>query len=192
MPSSMIHLWTARLTEPDAGALFLIGNIAPDGVSERAAKDRIHLRGAPERKAALRSLAASLDTAHPFRRGALLHLYADLLWDETLQAEYAARHGADWFLPYRNEIGLAGAHIYHTQPWGEACWRAMEGTDPSEYAVMDDLPPEGIRDFITRNAKWHRENRLPASEAFPPEVVEHFVQEAAKGFAGFMKAASFA
>ena len=77
MPSSMIHLLAAHELEPAAPGLFWAGNLAPDYTNDRPVKDRIHLRDAADRIAALTELKHTLRPDDPFERGWLLHLFVD-------------------------------------------------------------------------------------------------------------------
>ncbi|MBQ4055155.1 MAG: hypothetical protein IJD17_05530 [Clostridia bacterium] len=190
MPSALIHLLTGRYFKPDGSIPYFIGTVAPDCVGEREIKDHTHLRDRSDRHEAIVELRDSFDLCDGYQLGALLHLYTDMLWDEGLQKEYKDAYPEPdnaWFRPYRNEISLASAHIFHRSDWGEPLWREMLECPNERFDSLADFPAEAIRGYLTRNYKWHYENDVGPSPAFPPEVVEDFCRDCAAGFAEFLK-----
>lgn len=61
MPSTMVHILTAYKIKPDSLALFWIGNLAPDCISDRNIKDIFDLRKAADRESALKNFAETID-----------------------------------------------------------------------------------------------------------------------------------
>jgi hypothetical protein len=183
MPSSMLHLYTANRYNLQSSTLFYIGNIAPDCVYERTAKDRTHLRDRENRLNALHELAITLDMQNDFHVGVLLHLYTDYKWDTEITPEYICNYGGEnWFLPYRNEITLSGSNLYHHTPWSAQIWNDMAEYSEKGYQSISDFPCEDIHAFILRNRTWHSENNLEASKAFTPELTKNFAMETANSF----------
>jgi len=123
MPGTGIHLLIAHALAPDASGMFFFGSYAPDFEQERVPKNRIHLRDEANRLEALTALRDSVDMEDDFARGWILHLFTDLLWDESLLAQYRYDYTSgdesreDWFFPYRAEIGLTTGYLYNSQPW---------------------------------------------------------------------------
>jgi hypothetical protein len=176
----MIHLMAARLVAPDAGPLFYIGSTAPDTVTGRHEKDALHFRDLKDRQPALTALAKN--TKGEFAEGILLHLYADWKWDTTILQGYIRKMGEDWFSSYRGELSIAGSHAFHSTPWAERVWAAMDAADPGAYGESPHAVKENIKGFIGRNYIWHRENRLGPSIFFPPDMIEDFVCKTAKEY----------
>ena len=191
MPSALIHLLTGRNFKKDGSIPYFIGNVAPDCVSERTIKDHTHLRDRSDRHQAIADLRDSMDLTDEYQLGALLHLYADMCWDEGPQKGYKDAYpevsGNDWFKPYRYEISLASAHIFHRSEWGEPLWREMLECPDERFDSLSDFPCESVRGYLTRNYKWHFENDIGPSPAFPPDVVERFCRETAESFTEFLK-----
>jgi hypothetical protein len=130
MPSPMIHLLTAHEVNPNAHALFWVGNLAPDYINERELKDKIHFRNHPKRIEALAKLKTEIDIANPFEEGWLLHLFTDLYWDEIyipIFKEKCKKSNAtsDWFTNYRKETTLASFYIYHNFDWSQHVWNKI-------------------------------------------------------------------
>ena len=186
MSSAMVHLTCAKCYDSSAPTLFYTGNIAPDLIGDRVAKDRTHFRGVPDRFDALRRFACGLDLSDPFSRGVLLHLFLDLHWDREGYDAYQTAHGSepDWFFRYRREIFLAGAYLYHHDPSAPALFLAMSRTflpDPSG-TYPCGVTRGGLQDFVSRT--WY--GMLDAADAyslaFPPAFVRQFVAFVADEF----------
>jgi len=146
MPGTGIHLLVAHTVEPDASGTFFFGSFAPDYEQERVPKDAIHLRKEPDRLAALTALRDSLDMRDDFARGWVLHLFTDLLWDNSLLAQYRREYTGgdesrnDWFLPYREELGLTTRYLYRQAPWMEAVMARVHTVD---VRAIDTVLPAG-------------------------------------------------
>jgi hypothetical protein len=179
----MVHLMVAKKVRPHASALFCLGNLAPDAVKGWAEKDKAHfrsdengLRSPDDRLACLAKLAK--ETQGDFAEGVLLHLFVDYVWDTTILPDYINKTGKDWFVPYREELSNLSAYAFHTADWADGLWTAMCAIPKEEYGRVDYASDDDLYDFVTRNDKWSRENHSPPSEAFPPELVERFCDEA--------------
>lgn len=189
MPSSMIHLLTARYFDPHAGTAFWVGSVAPDCVHGREAKDRTHFRDRPDRLAALRVLARSPEGRGEAGLGVLLHLYLDFRWDAGPLSDFAARcREPDWFTRYRHETALAGAWLFHHKAWARPLWEDMLACPPAAYAGAWSLEPAAVAAFLRRNFTWHLENDIGPSTVYPPEDVEAFARETAQGFRAWLDA----
>ena len=182
MPSSMIHLLTARKVRVDAPALFLLGNIAPDAVGARDIKDKNHLRTETDRESALRALAQCTDRADPFAEGVLLHLFLDYHWDRGPLTDFIHSYGEGWFLPYRNEISLAGAWLYHHSAWSERAWLDMRACEAQRQCECRGARADEIAGFLERNHRWHAANNIGPSPFYPPAFVESFTGRAAENY----------
>ncbi len=204
MPSLTIHLLAAYKYNPRGSTEFFVGSLAPDAVSDRADKDRTHMRDIPvsERPAALAALALRLDLSRDLEFGILLHLYTDYMWDTTLQKRYIETFGPGWFLPYREHIGIAGAWIYHHDPEIERIWKevadAVSGDlkiavcdavcgaynlecDKKRYAECGD-----VKSLILYNYHYNKDNDIGSSSAFPPGDVDRFAADTAAAFMEFL------
>jgi len=190
MPSCMIHLAAAHLLRGGRGAPFCVGAVAPDAIEDWRAKDRTHLRDAPDRLARLAALAKTTDPRDDFAEGALLHLYADWLWDENQLARYWASlggrpEGGDWVPAYRGEISRASAWIYHHSPWARPLWAELLALPEERYGPLPGMESRDIRAYLTRNFAWHEAHPGPPSAFYPPEEAEAFTRAAAEGYAAW-------
>jgi hypothetical protein len=186
----MVHLMAARKVRPGASELFYLGNLAPDAVKGWATKDIAHLRSdengfrsPDDRLACLAKLAEH--TESDFAEGVLLHLFVDYVWDTTILPDYIMKTGEDWFAPYREELSKLSAYAFHTIDWADELWTAMCAVPKEDYGRVNYATDDDLYDFVTRNDRWSRETHLPPSEAFPPELVERFCDEAAEKYAGW-------
>ena len=179
MSSAMVHLSCAKAYCPKGETLFYTGNIAPDLLSTREAKDVTHFRDIPaeERMEALRRFADGLCLDDPFQKGVLLHLFLDLHWDREGYEPYRLAHGTEegWFVRYRQEIFFASAHLYHNTPWAKELFLEMNRTFlPAEKSVCG-ITRDGLQAFVA--GTWYRllNGRMAVSSAFPPEFVKEFI-----------------
>ena len=187
MPSCMIHLHAAHLLREGRGVLFCVGAVAPDAIEDWRVKDRTHLRDVPDRAAALAEIARRTDPRDDFAEGVLLHMYADLRWDENQLRRYwdslgGRPEGGDWVPEYRRQISLASGWIYHHSPWARPLWDELLAVPQDQYSPLPGMDKTDIRAYLTRNFKWHEEHPGPPSAFYPPQEVETFVLEAVKGY----------
>jgi len=180
MPGSMIHLIGAKKVKPNGNALYFLGNIAPDAVDDRRDKDITHFRDLNDRGPALISLAK--ETMGDFAEGVLLHLYFDWRWDATILQKFIDNFGGDWFLPYRNELSLAGSYAFHHYEWAKQLWNDMDLISIGDQGVTPRASAEDVKNFISRNNKWNNENILGPSAAFPPDLIDDFTTQIADEF----------
>jgi len=183
----MIHLHTAQLLRGGRGVLFCVGAVAPDAIDDWRIKDTTHLRDDPDRLAALTKIAQKTDPRDDFAEGALLHLYADWLWDKDQLERYWASlggrpEGSDWVPAYRNEISLASRWTYHHSPWARPLWEELLAVPQDQYSPLPGMEKKDIRAYLTRNFRWHENNPGPPSAFYPPEEAEAFVLETAEGY----------
>ena len=170
MSSAMVHLTCAKLYDPDAPILFYTGNIVPDLLSAREAKDITHFRHLPTEQ----------------RMDALLrHLFLDLHWDKVGYEPYRNAHESEesWFARYRQEIFLASAHLYHHTPGARELFFEMNRTFlPTEKTYPCGITREGAQAFVS--GTWYR--LLNATEAvstaFPPSFTLPFARDVAEAF----------
>ena len=108
MSSAMVHIECAKKYDANAPILFYTGNIAPDLLGTREAKDKTHFRGISDRFGALMRFAETLDLSDPFQKGVLMHLFLDLHWDREGYDKYRAEHEHEdgWFFRYRRIIAI--------------------------------------------------------------------------------------
>lgn len=182
MPSSMIHLFVAKRIDPSAKIDFYIGSIAPDAVLDADKKTQAHLRSVPDREAALRELALGMDMENEYVKGFILHLFVDLKWDDIMIADFAKKEGKDWFPRYRDEIGRATAYAFHHTEWSCDLWDQMELCEISDFVKTDFISREDVKLLIHHQRKWQMENDLGPSSAFPPEIIDDFVDKVANDF----------
>jgi hypothetical protein len=184
----MTHLQLARLVRPAGSALFFLGTVAPDAVRGWHEKDASHFRDLTDRMPALSALAR--ETAGDFAEGALLHFYLDWRWDTTYLRAYQQRAGNGWFASYREEIAQAGSWAFHRASWAAEIWAAMEDVPLRDYGVTRGAAAEEVRAFLERNHRWHRENCIGPSGAFPPEMTEAFLARTAVEYVLWREAAA--
>lgn len=183
MPSLMIHLLTAKKVYADAPALFFLGSVAPDTVSDRETKDKAHFRVADNREEALRKFEMSIEKDDLFQEGTLLHLYLDWLWDMGPMRSYIdGSENGEWFKPYRSEIALASAWLFHHKEWAADVWQQMVNCPIEQYGTTDCATDTEVQTFVCRNQKWHSENDIGPSSAFTPMFIEDFTDCAAKDY----------
>jgi hypothetical protein len=179
MPSSMIHLLTAHKVDPNGCLLFLMGNVAPDAVVNWQEKEVKHFRNSLNRSQALINLAGNTEKCDDFAEGMLLHLYLDWRWDTLVRDDFIKKIGHDWFSKYREELGLAGSYAFHHTDWGKSVWAQMDSYDAAMYGKVDGATAEELKNFISRNNKWHNDNNIGPSTAFTPEFIDEFTSKVA-------------
>jgi len=177
MSSAMVHIQCAKKYDASAPTLFYTGNIAPDLLGTREAKDKTHFRGVSDRFDALMRFAQTLDLHDPFQKGILMHLFLDLHWDREGYDKYktAHEHEQGWFVRYRREIFLASAYLYHHTDYAKELFFEMNRT----FLPIGASAPCGItRGELQRfvSGTWYLLlNATEAySQAFPPSMVENF------------------
>ena len=182
MPGTGIHLLVAHAIEPDASGAFFFGSFAPDYEQERAPKDAIHLRKEPDRLAALTTLRDGLDMRDDFTRGWVLHLFTDLLWDESLLAQYRRAYTGgddtrgDWFYPYREELGLTTSYLYRQAPWMDVVMRCVRAVNVR--AIQAGLPVD--KDKLEW---WRNRTCLKHSETEPGVRLGYYTLDMLNDFA---------
>lgn len=177
MSSAMVHLQCAKKYDADAPILFYTGNIAPDLLDTREAKDKTHFRGVPERFDALHHFAQTLNLSDPFQKGILMHLFLDLHWDRDGYDVYRAVHEKEegWFTRYRREIFLASAYLYHHTDYAKQLFFDMNRTFlPVGAPVICGITRGGLQRFVAGTWYLLLDAREARSEAFPPAFVEQF------------------
>ena len=185
MPGSMIHLIVANRVNPEGSALFYLGNIAPDAIVNWHDKDPAHLRDLENRQPALNALAKK--TVGDFAEGILLHLYCDWKWDLTIRQKYIDDTGDDWFVTYRNQLGLAGSYAFHHIEWAKQIWLEMDALDTGSYGTTPFATVEDVKTFVSRNNKWHNDNITDPSPAFTPDVIDGFAAQIAREYMDWRK-----
>ena len=182
MPGSMIHLIVAKKVNPDGNTRFYLGNIAPDAVVDWHDKDITHFRNLSDRRPSLISLAK--ETKDDFAEGVLLHLYFDWKWDIIIRQKFIDKTGNNWFSPYRYELSLAGSYAFHHTEWAEQLWNDMDLLESTNYGATPRASIVDVKDFVSRNKRWHNENILTPSAAFPPDVISNFTTQIAEEYKG--------
>ena len=192
MPSTMIHLMVAREVEPAGGALFWVGNFAPDCVTEREKKDPLHLRDRVDRWAALAELREVLGADDPLARGWLLHLYTDTCWDARQIGLFRAWHarenpGEHWFLPYRAEIARATFWLYRALPWAEDVMGEIAEADLSAPRAALPVPVELIDWYRARVVERHTGSEPDSAPLFYNRAgLDAFARETAERYREWM------
>lgn len=182
MPSAMVHLLAAYKYNSNPSTEFLIGSITPDVIKGWKEKDRNHLRDREDRPRALKELAHGMDLHDDYSLGLLFHLYTDYEWDIGPREEFIKDYeGYTWFEPYRHEIALVGAWLYHHTDWSERVWRELMSyplgnLKNNEYDITE------IEKYIARNYSWHKDNAIGPSLVFTPELIEKFTGRAVLNF----------
>jgi len=176
----MLHLIIAKKVNPNASINFYIGNVAVDAISERDKKDTAHFRNAPDIENALREFA--LKTEYDYLKGILLHLYVDWKWDSTHMIDFANEIEGSWHPQYLEELGLMSAYAFHNTEWAYKLLEQMELWDGCGFVETEFITKENIYSYIHRIRKWHIENKLNASTAFSPELIEKFATDTADDF----------
>jgi len=193
MPSTMIHLMVAREVEPEADALFWVGNFAPDCVTEREKKDPLHLRNRTDRFQALAELRGALDMGDPLARGWLLHLFVDTCWDADqiglFRAWYVPLHpGENWFPAYRAEIARATFWLYHALPWAKSAMDEIAGADLSARKSRLPVPLERVDWYRGRVVERHAGSDPESAPWFYElDGIETFARDTAKRYWDWMK-----
>ncbi len=180
MPGLMVHLLLAKKTKLRNTAMFYLGNIAPDAVSEWKTKDITHFRNLEDREPALLKLKEAVKD--DFSLGVLLHLYLDWRWDIEMRDEYIREIGADWFAGYRKEVWLASNYAFHSYEWTREVWDSIDSIPISEYGEIEKASKEDIREVFATNYQWHKENITEESERFTQALVEVFTDRVASEF----------
>ena len=179
MPGSMIHLLLAHKINPKGSVLFYIGNLAPDSVTNWKEKDITHFRNLTDRSESLTSLAVQTSPSDDFNEGVMLHLYMDWRWDIEVRDEFIKKVDSDWFTKYREELSLAGGYAFHHTNWARDLWNQMDNFDAAKYGAIPGATTEELKDFISRNNKWHNDNNTHHSTAFTPDFICEFINRLA-------------
>lgn len=192
MPATMMHLAAGYDLIPGASDSFLLGCILPDCVdNDRTTKDHLHFRDVlPQiRLQSIISFAKNeLDLSRDFDFGCLFHFYMDYLWDNGPQkAHRRSYEGAAWFPEYRKHLSRAGSSLAARSPWTKEVFTRLHGAEPSLYASSLPLPEKDVREFLDFNARWHVEERLPATECFPDDLVDSFLKRSRRAFRTFLE-----
>ena len=184
MPSSMVHLMAAYEYRPDAPGEFWLGNIVPDCIDDWKEKDKFHFRDVPDRGQALNNFAESIRKDDLFSEGMLLHLFVDWKWDEDLRRQYISNYNSgDWFQPYRNEIGLLSARLYHDTHWSAKVWEDMLSCDIPRFIRDYKVISEDFSLSILQRAnKYHVENPSAQSLFYSVEAIKEFTFKTAKDY----------
>lgn len=177
MSGLMVHLMMAHKINPNGAALYYIGNVAPDAVSDWKYKDLTHFRNLQNRRDALDDLAHRTDPSDSFAEGVLMHLYLDWKWDIQARDSFIRKTKGEWFTKYRAEISYASSYAYHHTDWAKDVWDMMSACNPSEYGSAPGATAEELKDLIEKNYKWHRENKTKRSKAFPPKYIDEFIHK---------------
>ena len=129
-----------------------------------------------------------MNLSDDFSQGILLHLYLDYWWDFYALRSYIENFkDNNWFQPYRNEIGLASAWLFHHTDWGTKVWDEMTECPMSAYENGHGIVKQDVANFINRNNKWHIENDIGPSTAFTPDYVEEFTSKVAINFKNWLQ-----
>ncbi|MEJ6951793.1 hypothetical protein [Natronospora cellulosivora (SeqCode)] len=188
MPSSMIHLLTAKKYASDASIEFYIGNLAPDAINEWKEKEIMHFRDKEERLKELQEFAGRIDLKDDLSKGILLHLYLDYHWDSGPLENYKKNYeGDNWLTSYRHETALAGAWLFHHSEWSTSLWDEMAEYPIKSYNDISGIRKEDLSDLINRNRKWHIENNIGPSFTFTPVFVENFTDKLVVEFSRFLE-----
>lgn len=179
MPGLMIHLLMAHKINPNGSTLYYAGNLAPDAVANWKDKDITHFRNLQDRYEALAALALQTPPTDDFAQGVLLHLYTDWRWDTLARDKFIETVGCDWFTNYRKELSHASGYIFHHTVWAKELWEQIDLCPSSQYGKTPGATAEEVKDFISRNKKWHIENNIEASTAFTPEFIDDFIDKIA-------------
>jgi hypothetical protein len=111
-----------------------------------------------------------------------LHLFVDWKWDIELKDPFMVAEGDGWFPKYRPELGLAGGYAFHHTAWSRKTWTAMDAVAISEYGAVDKASPVEIKNFVSFMNRWHNENNIGPSSAFPPERIEQFIDKTVRDY----------
>lgn len=179
MPGLMIHLHVARKVNPRGSTLFYSGNLAPDAVTNWKDKDITHFRNLPDRSEALATLANQTSPSDDFSEGILLHLYVDWRWDTLARDEFIKKTDGGWFTKYREELSHADSYLFHHTDWAKDLWEQMDLIHAFEYGPIPGATAEELKDFISCNNKWYKNNNTEASTAFTPEFINEFISKIA-------------
>jgi hypothetical protein len=179
----MVHLMTAYKYNPNLSAEFWVGNIAPDSIVDWKERDKFHLRNEHDRQMALIEFAKSIDKDDWFSEGILLHLFVDWKWDEDMRQQFIHNYGTDdWFLPYRSEIGLLSARLYHYHGWSKKVWEDMIRYDIFKLIKDDVFRAENIIDFLYSANRYHIQNSLAQPFFYSIETIDEFTTKMAKDY----------
>lgn len=193
MPSPMIHLLVAHEVNPNAPALFWVGNFAPDYVNERELKDKIHFRDSLNRLGALSKLRNEIDISNPFEEGWLLHLFTDLCWDEQqipLFKEKCKKNNtiSDWFIDYRKETTLASFYIYHNFDWSSHVWSKILNANLQTLSSTLPVTQADIELYRERLYKRHSDSTSTSySFEYHKELLTQFSKETAKKYVKWLE-----
>jgi len=185
MPSSMPHLIIAKKFNPNASIDFYIGSLAVDSIKDASVKAEAHMENSPNIESALKDLA--LNASSDYLLGHFLHLYVDWKWKNTHLKSFANNNGEKWFSKYRDEIGKITAFAFHNTEWACNLYNQLEHWDYNGFIETEFIKEASVRDYICSSKKWHVNNDLGTSEAFPPDLIEKFANDVVADFSEWYK-----
>ena len=188
MPSSMVHLMTAREYFPDASAEFWVGSgFAPDCITGRDEREHFHFRDKADREPSLIKFAGSIEKGDFFAMGMLLHLFTDWKWDWSLLQRYIKNHNSgDWYKSYHDEVGILSARLYHDNPWIAEIWYEMEKCDIAALIRPYKEIDGDILSMIKRTDKFHKENPSAEPAFYSMGEAISFAAVTAEDFRGWL------
>jgi hypothetical protein len=191
MPYVLTHLLVAYEVDSGGCGLFYVGSIAPDYAGDRERKDSIHLRGVQdrllpqERWRALEQLRDGSDMSSPFDAGWILHLFVDLVWEETAVDEFRKTCADDgWYLKYREEMNMLSFHMYHNAPWTAEIFGKIAAADLTAVKTSLPITQEENEWWRDRTVKKHAESdrTTPESAVFTDEMINRFAKQTAERY----------
>lgn len=191
MPKSTMHLWVAKKVAEhlkfEAGASFLLGNIAPDAISikpERTKQDKkiAHLRqpsfndGYKNSKKILRDFKDN-----EFLKGCALHIMLDDLWVKgpyyktikSLEKKLGEKNAK---IAYLRDMGYVESWLFR-QNTSRTLWNAVISAPLERY--FDILTPGEIDDFRKKRYVYLNDKKQhEPSKYITLDVVYSFIDEA--------------
>ena len=191
MPKSTMHLWVAKKIADhlkfDAGASFLLGNIAPDAVAarpDRSKQDKqiAHLRQ-PEFADGYKNSKKILKDfkENDFLKGCALHIMLDDMWARgpyytTIKALEKKLGKKQAKLAYLRDMEYVEAWLFR-QNTSRALWNAVMNAPLGR--LFDILTPGEIDDFRKLRYKKLNEKKVSTpSKKITLDIVYSFIDEA--------------
>lgn len=188
MPSTMIHLLLAQKVSPKASPEFFIGNIAPDAIVLRenhhfSHKDILHFRNSETRLKDIENLESSLDKNSPYAKGYIMHLFLDLHWDRDCMQPFIEKYTSyEWVVPYRREISIASAYLFHNHKALKEIWKDMVNYKNPIYQNIQGVKYEEVKEYYESNYKWYMKYNTGQSKVYPNDFVEEYTDKIAEKY----------
>jgi hypothetical protein len=124
----------------------------------------------------------ALKADNDYLKGFLLHLYVDWKWNTTILPDFISKIDGRWYPTYDVENRKIVSYAFHNTEWAYSLYEQLKNWDCNGFVEIEFITKENVNEMIGRGIKWLSENKLEASSAFPPRLIEEFASDTADDF----------